>query len=221
MSKEENIIKYYVLTNKLKDLIRTGWQTWHLERERLESVAEHVYGVQQLAIAMCLQYQYDIDLQKVLFMLAVHETEEIFIGDITQFQISKEEKAKLGHKAVHDLFDSLLGGETVENIILEFDERKTKEALFAYQCDKLECDIQSKLYDEEGCMRYTEDGHVDMEYQKDNVSLNHSLVKELLESGMSWSEMWMLFGTKTYNYDENFRSVSDYARSNNISSFKK
>lgn len=25
MSKEENVIKYYVLCNKLKDVIRTGW----------------------------------------------------------------------------------------------------------------------------------------------------------------------------------------------------
>ena len=33
MSKEESVIKYYVLTSKLKDLIRTGWKTWHLERE--------------------------------------------------------------------------------------------------------------------------------------------------------------------------------------------
>ena len=45
-------------------------------------------------------------------------------------------------------------------LILEFDERKTKEAIFAYHCDKLECDIQCKLYDEEKC--------VDMNKQQNN-----------------------------------------------------
>ena len=45
MSKEENVLKYYVLCNKLKNVIRTGWLNWNVNRERLESIAEHVYGV--------------------------------------------------------------------------------------------------------------------------------------------------------------------------------
>ena len=52
MSKEENVIKYYVLCNQLKNVIRTGWKKWHVKKERLESVAEHIFGVQMLAIAM-------------------------------------------------------------------------------------------------------------------------------------------------------------------------
>ena len=82
MNKEENVIRYYVLCNKLKNIIRTGWTDWHVERERLESVAEHIYGVQMLAIVMNSEYNYDIDIMKVIMMLAVHELEEIYIGDI-------------------------------------------------------------------------------------------------------------------------------------------
>ena len=59
MSKEENIIKYYVICNKLKNVIRTGWLDWHVEAERLESVAEHIYGAQMLAIAIKSEYQED------------------------------------------------------------------------------------------------------------------------------------------------------------------
>ena len=92
MSKEENVVKYYVMCNKLKDVIRTGWKDWHVKRDRLESVAEHVYGVQMLAIAMASEYKYDIDILKVICMLAVHELEEVVIGDLTMFQISKEDK---------------------------------------------------------------------------------------------------------------------------------
>ena len=45
MSKAKNVIRYYVLCNKLKDVIRTGWKDWNVKRDRVESVAEHIYGV--------------------------------------------------------------------------------------------------------------------------------------------------------------------------------
>ena len=92
MSKEQNVINYYVICNKLKNVIRTGWKDWNVNRERLESVAEHIYGVQMLALAMKSEYQYDIDIMKVILMLAIHELGETIIGDLTQFQISKTEK---------------------------------------------------------------------------------------------------------------------------------
>ena len=37
MKKEENVLKYYVLCNRLKNTIRTGWKNWNVERDRLES----------------------------------------------------------------------------------------------------------------------------------------------------------------------------------------
>ena len=39
----KNVADYYVLCNKLKHIIRTGWKDWHVNRERIESVAEHVF----------------------------------------------------------------------------------------------------------------------------------------------------------------------------------
>ena len=120
MSKEENVIKYYVMCNKLKNVIRTGWKTWNVERERVESVAEHIFGVQMLAIAMKSEYEYDIDIMKVVFMLAVHELGEIVIGDLTMFEISKEEKAKREKEAVHKILCGLLDGKEIENLFKDF-----------------------------------------------------------------------------------------------------
>ena len=208
MSKEENVIKYYVMCNKLKNVIRTGWKTWNVERERVESVAEHIFGVQMLAIAMKSEYEYDIDIMKVIFMLAVHELGEIVIGDLTMFEISKEEKAKREKEAVHKILCGLLDGKEIENLFKEFDSHSTKEAMFAYQCDKLECDLQSKLYDEEGC--------VDLNKQESNDLLENELVKKLLSEEKSWSGMWLRFGQTVYPYDDNFKNVSKYALNNNI-----
>ena len=209
MSKEEKVIKYYVMCNKLKNVIRTGWKNWNVERERVESVAEHIFGVQMLAIAMKSEYEYDIDIMKVVFMLAVHELGEIVIGDLTMFEISKEEKAKREKEAVHKILCGLLDGKEIENLFTEFDSHSTKEAMFAYQCDKLECDLQSKLYDEEGC--------VDLNKQENNDSLENELVKKLLSEEKSWSGMWLRFGQTVYPYDDNFKDVSKYALNNSIS----
>lgn len=209
MSKEEKVIKYYVMCNKLKNVIRTGWKNWNVERERVESVAEHIFGVQMLAIAMKSEYEYDIDIMKVVFMLAVHELGEIVIDDLTMFEISKEEKAKREKEAVHKILCGLLDGKEIENLFTEFNSHSTKEAMFAYQCDKLECDLQSKLYDEEGC--------VDLNKQEGNDLLENELVKKLLSEEKSWSGMWLRFGQTVYPYDDNFKDVSKYALNNSIS----
>ena len=206
MDKAESVVKYYVLCNRLKDIVRTGWKDWKVQRDRIESVAEHIFGVQMLAIAMKSQYGYDVDIFKVIMMLAVHELEEIYIGDLTQFQISKEEKIKMGHEAVEKVLCDLLNKEQIATLIFEFDERKTNEAVFAYYCDKLECDLQCKLYDEENC--------VDLNSQDGNRTYEDSFVQELLEKEDSWSGMWLSFGQSKYNYDSNFALVSDFAKNN-------
>lgn len=208
MSKEQNVINYYVLCNRLKNVVRTGWIDWKVQRDRLESIAEHIFGVQMLALAMKSEYQYDIDIMKVIYMLAIHELGETIIGDLTQFQISKEEKEKIEHDAVHNILDSMIDGEQIEELFLEFDAHETPEAKFAYQCDKLECDIQSKLYDQEGC--------VDLSNQEGNETANNELVKQLLAKGQSWSDMWIEFGQMKYPYDSNFMSVSNYVKANNL-----
>ena len=213
MEKAENVIRYYVLCNKLKNVIRTGWKDWHVEKERLESVAEHIYGVQMLAIAINSEYNYNIDILKVIFMLAIHELEEIMIGDLTIFEISKEEKKIIGHQAVNQILKDLVDKDKIKELILEFDERKTKEALFAHHCDKLECDLQSKLYGEENT--------VDLTKQKDNKSFFDPRVQKLLSEGLTWEEMWIKFGQELYGYDDNFMEISNYALNNKISDYSK
>lgn len=206
--KEQNVIEYYVLCNKLKNIIRTGWIDWKVKRKRIESVAEHIYGTQMLALAIYSEYKYEIDIKKVILMLALHELEEIKIGDLTPFQITKKEKKKIGKKAVEDIIKNLNIKEDIDKIIDEFDERITKEALFAHHIDKLECDLQCKLYDEENC--------VDLNNQEGNTTYYDKEVQEYVKNNDSWSKMWLNFDKKRYNYDENFISILDYALENDI-----
>ena len=205
----ENVVKYYVLTNKLKNVIRTGWKDWKVKRNRIESVAEHVYGVQQLAIAMYSEFKYDINIYRVIMMLAVHEIEEIIIGDLTCFDISASDKEKLGHDAIEKVLQNLVNKDEIKSLILEFDERKTKEAIFAYHCDKMECDLQCRIYDEENC--------VDMNDQEDNKTFHDKRVQEIINSGdKEWSNMWLEFDRPKYIDDENFINVLNYVKTHKI-----
>lgn len=208
MGRAEKVVNSYIIMNKLKDVVRTGWKNWGVKRERVESIAEHIFSVQQLALLMHLTYEKyeNIDIYKVILMLAIHETEEAYIGDLTLFDISREEKAKLGHKKVHEYFNQFMNGDEFEKIILEFDERKTEEAKFAYFCDKLDCDIQAWKYDGENC--------VDLNNQKDNKTFYDKKVQELLNQGMSFGEMWIQFGQDRYNYDKPFLEVSNHIKTN-------
>ncbi len=210
MSKEENVVKYYVLCNSLKNVIRSGWKSWNVKRDRIESIAEHIFGTQMLAIAMKSEYNYDLDIMKVIYMLAIHELGEILIGDYMPFEISIEEKRKIEHEAVHKILSGLIDGKQIEELFLEFDDHKTKEAIFAFECDKLECNIQCKLYDEENC--------VDLKNQKNNTALGNEEVQRLLNSDEKWSTLWIKYGEKNNNFDENFMAVSEYIIKNKISS---
>lgn len=208
MNKAEKVVKFYVLCSRLKNLIRTGWKDWNVKAERVESVAEHVYGVQMLALAMYSEYQYDIDIEKVLYMLAVHELEETIIGDLTFLQISSEDKAKIGHAAIEKILADLINGDEIKNIILEFDEHKTAESLFAYHSDKLECDLQCKLYDEAHL--------VDPYDQKESAEHSEEVMSKLKNGTSTWSSLWLENGRSVFLDDKHFLEVLDYAKNNAI-----
>lgn len=211
MNRAESVVKYYVLCNKLKNVVRTGWKNFEIKSDRLESVAEHIYGTQMLAIAVKSEYEYNVDIEKVLKMLAVHETEEILIGDLTMFEISKEDKERIGHDAVKKIFAGLIDGEEYENMISEFDERETEEAKFAYYCDKLEADLQARIYDLNGC--------ADVETLENNKKYFVELKNEI-DNGLSWGQAWINSGQIRYGYDSNFYEISEFAMNNDILDFE-
>lgn len=199
--KENNVLKFYYLANTLKAKIRSGWKLWHVSKERLESVAEHIYGTCILAIAIDSEYDANIDLNKVLKMLVLHELEEIIIGDITPYDnVSKEDKLERGKIAVSKVLDGLVKKEEYVLLLDEFNSCKTKESRFAYQCDKLEADLQARLYDEEK-----------------SVDIFSSVNKDLINT--EWNQKAVLNGAKKLsdlfiaydynNYDEIFKKIID------------
>ena len=202
-NKAQSVVDFLVKCYKLSDTVRTGWKVWRVDRVRLESISEHIFEVAMLSILMKSQYQYDVDILRVVYMAVIHELGEIEIGDYIPFEISPEEKIRIEHAAIHKLLSGLLDGSEIEEYFLEFDAHETPESKLAYQCDKAVAALKSKWYDEEGC--------VDLTHQEGNQAINDPLVQSLLESNQSWSNTFIKYNLQTIAFDKNFRDVLNYA----------
>lgn len=208
----KSIMSFYLLATQLKDKIRSGWDEshWNVSKERIESVAEHVYGTCILALAINSEFDSDLDIAKVLKMLVLHEIGEVIIGDITPFDnLTPEEKQRIEHVAMEKVLGDLIKKEEYVSLLLEFDERKTKEAIFARHCDKLEADIQAKVYQDSGDFP---DVYV---AQEENINLKKR-VQPIVEKGAKTCfDVWYEFDKSLYTDDEVFAALLDYVREKN------
>lgn len=209
MEKIERIIYFYTLATELKDKIRSGWKVWHIHRKRVESVAEHIYGTCVLAIAIDSEFDLQVDLEKVILMLVIHELEEIVIGDLTPFDyVTKQEKRDFGKKAVEKVLDPLSKKDCYLNLINEFEEKKTKEAIFAKMCDKLEADLQCKIYSEEKT--------IDANNKENAVLLEDERIQMLIKKGEKTIADFFIENDKPIYTEKEFLDIAEYIKKNEV-----
>ena len=215
MEKINKVLDFYILTNSLKDKIRSGVSIWHVSKDRLESVAEHIYGTCMLAIALDSEYDFNIDIKKAILMLTIHELEEIYIGDLTPFDnITREEKIKQGEQAVSEILSELVKKEEYLELTKEYNRRLTPEAIFASNCDKLEMLLQMKIYEEYG--------YSNLNCQENKILLENEWVKELINNGSKTiADLFFDFHIPSFDQDKVFKTVSNYAKNNHITKIKK
>jgi len=210
--KLNNTMRFYLLATQLKYKIRSGWDKthWNVTKERLESIAEHVYGTCILGLSIYSEFETNLDINKVIKMLVLHEIGEVIIGDITPFEnITPEEKAAIEHEAMEKVLGNLIKKDEYFSLLLEFDEKKTKEAIFAYHCDKLEADIQAKVYQDMGCQN-------PLDKQENNVVFNNPKAKEIVQNGATSAfDVWYGWDKPVYSDDEIFLNILDFVKSIN------
>lgn len=212
----EEIFKFYYLNFRLKNKLRSGWDRkhWNIKSERIETVSEHVVGALCLAIVLNSEFGYNLDIDKGLKMLVLHETGETLIGDITPFDgITPEMKKEIEHKAMRDALGNLKDKDSLLNLLFEFDEHKTLEAKYAYYCDKIEADLQSRIYQDKGL-------HHSLYDQKNNVDFNSSRVQQMVKDGAKDAfDIWYEWDKDIFADDKQFPEFSNIlkiARANNI-----
>ena len=210
--KLENLVDFYVNTLALKDIIRTGWdkEHWNVLKERLESVAEHTFSTMILAQGMHSVFDYrNIDINKVMQMLLIHDLGEKVIGDIPEFDLRKDNKKERELSAFKEIVSSLPNKEEFVDLFIEFTEMKTPEAIYANLCDKLDCDMNAKNYEDNGY------NHIDG--QEHNKAFNSAEMQAILNSGFTTvADCFIEYDAKHYQIDDNFMKVLRYIQRNNL-----
>ena len=205
----KNALTFYVLATQLKYKIRSGWDDrhWNITAERRESIAEHIYGTCILAIAIASEFDVKVDLQKVIMMLVLHELGEVVIGDITPFDnISREEKIEMEYKAIWYILGDLRKKKECYDLLLEFEEKQTKEAIFASHCDKLDADFQAKTYQDMGYQNPLSD-------QENNIVFKNPRIQQMLENGAKEPfDIWYEWDKPLYEDDKNFLNLLNYIK---------
>lgn len=136
------------------------------------------------------EFETHLDIGKLIKTLVLHELGEVVIGDITPFDnATPKEKMQKEHAAIKEVLGNLIKKEEYFALLLEFDEKKTKEAIFAYHCDKLEADIQAKIYQDMGYQNT-------LDKQENNVVFNSQKVQQLVQKlrltfGMNGTSRYM------------------------------
>lgn len=201
-NKAKRIIDFYLYVNKLKYKIRTGFVEIGITKERLESVAEHIYGCLMLSIAVDSEYNLNIDMYKVLKMLTIHELDEVLKPDFTlRSGITNEEKIKIGVESVNVVASTLSSRDELISLVNEFNEGKTKEARFCYLIDKMECDMQAKVYDL--------DGNFLIEKAKEDLVYYGSSAKKIEKNAKTASDYWILYDKPKFKNDKIFKLLCD------------
>lgn len=212
--KIKNLLQFYLLATELKEKIRSGWKIWNIEKERVESVAEHIYGVCILAIAIDSEFNMDIDLYKVIMMLVMHEIEEIKIGDLTPFdKITNEQRRKIGRQAVQEVLKTLNKSDEYIELIEEFENMETKEAIFAKMCDKLEADIQCKIYCEKKYMNIND--------KRNEKLLKDERIQKLLIKGEKTIADLFIENDRPIYTEEVFQDIANFIKKNDLLRIKK
>lgn len=207
--KVKNLLQFYLLATELKDKIRSGWKVWNIDRQRVESVAEHIYGTCILAIAIDSEFNLNIDINKVVMMLVLHEIEEVKIGDLTPLdKVTQEEKREIGRQAVQEILDTLSKKVEYIELIEEFENMQTKESLFAKMCDKLEADIQCKLYCEENA--------IDIHNSRNAPLLKDERINTLLRKGEKTIADLFIENDRPIYTEKVFEQIVDYIKQNDL-----
>lgn len=137
----ENLFKdmdFIVEIDKMKSTLR---KTKLIGKDEFEDDAQHSWHIATMALILKDYADEDVDIDKVIRMLLVHDLVEIYAGDT--FGYDKEgykDKLERETKAAEKLFSMLdeEKGAYLRGLWDEFEEEKTDDALLALSMDRIQ-----------------------------------------------------------------------------------
>lgn len=148
--KNSNCIAAFDNFYKLKDILRTGWIRRNVDEKYLESDAMHIMQMMAFASAYFTIFKPDdLDYNKVMEMILIHEVGEVLAGDIPEGDLLHNSKHEIEAKGVRETFSKLDSGEYFINLWEEFESKSSSEAMFVYELDKFDPIVKAEYLDSE------------------------------------------------------------------------
>jgi len=173
----KNIANFLFEAGMLKRTPRSGFQ---FLGSGAESVAEHIFRTTYVGYALG-KIEKNVNVEKLIKMCLFHDLPEARTGDLNY--VNKKYVTADEKKAAKDLADTLpFGGELLE-IINEYEEGKTAEALLARDADQLEMILALKEYKDIG-NKYA-DEWLEFSMKRLRTETAKTLAKVILETDSS------------------------------------
>lgn len=156
-SKINSMLAFTQIVRLLKTQPRTGWVDRGVPLQKTESIADHMYRMSIIAMAIPNK---QINIDRCVKIALVHDIAESLVGDITPFGgVTKEEK----HRRELDTIDYLVKVISPYNsdfalemreLWLEYEEIRSPEAVYVKDIDKFEMIQQAWDYEQEYGRKY-------------------------------------------------------------------
>lgn len=138
------LLKFYTNINKIKHIERKGWKK--LKKGTKDTIASHSFGSSM--IAWLLAKKENVDENKLIKMLLVHDLIMGYVKDYTPTEKEYVNKKKIENNNLKRMLKDIPIEirKEIKELFEEFQEEKTKEAILAKECDKLDTILQSTYY---------------------------------------------------------------------------
>jgi putative hydrolase of HD superfamily len=144
-----SMIRFLHELGLLKRIRRSGWLVAGVEAP--ESVADHTFRT--AALGYLLAKLENADPMKTALMCLFHDMHETRIGDLHRINRRYLNHASAEKRAMKDQLDALpeeISSELL-GLLEEFSSGRSREAALARDADVLECLIQAREYQHQGC----------------------------------------------------------------------
>ena len=132
----KDVVQFIFELEKLKGVTR---KVKPVGLDRYENSAEHSWQIAMLATALHPYASSDVNLDRVIQMLLVHDVGEVDTGDTMLFVEERIDERKVAERAaIHRIFGGLADGRGTALIQLweEFEAADTADARFAHAADR-------------------------------------------------------------------------------------
>lgn len=153
----QRMLAFTQLVRLLKTQPRTGWVDRGVPRPLTESIADHMYRMAVIAMALP---RAKVDVDRCVKIAVVHDMAELLVGDITPFGgVSKPEKHRREYETMQllQLIVAPYNAEFADELMdlwLDYEEIRSVEAQYVKDIDKLEMIQQAWDYEQDFGRKY-------------------------------------------------------------------